>query len=150
MTGRVPDVVVEFIRAHTTMSLGTTGIQGEPQVADVYYTVGNDLSLYFVSSLNSRHSANIKRDNRIAATIFAPGNGWRDIRGVQIEGHCCRLTGSKSVAAYARYVAAFPYVLSDPTLVRALKKVEMYQLAPTWLRWIDNSLDFGDYLEFYL
>ena len=150
MTGQIPDEVIEFIREHTTMSLGTIGEQGEPQVADVYYAVGNDLGLYFVSSSKSRHTTNMSRDSRVAATIHNSGGDWQSIRGVQIQGHCTRLTGGSAIAAFARYAAAYPYVLSDPTLVRAFKKVEMYRMAPNWIRWIDNSRSFGDYQEFHL
>ena len=150
MNDRLPQELVEFVRANTAMSLGTVGSEGIPTVADVFYAVGPDMSLYFVSSPRSRHAANIQRDGRVAATIRAPETLWTRIQGVQVEGQCTPLVGTESAAAYARYVATFPYVLTHPTLLQALGKVVLYRLTPTWVRWIDNTRDFGDYREFVL
>jgi uncharacterized protein YhbP (UPF0306 family) len=142
--------VRRFVAEQHVLTLATLGSDGQPQATDVYYVQSDDLNLYFISIPGSRHAANIARDPRVAATIHADSARWRDIRGVQLEGVCARLSGAERAAAYARYTARFPFVLADAALARALQKVGMYRLAPHWLRWIDNSLGLGHNQEWVL
>jgi uncharacterized protein YhbP (UPF0306 family) len=142
--------VCAFLADHTTLSLATIGPDGEPQAADLYYAETGDLTLYFVSAANSRHAANVTHNPRVAATVHADSTGWRDIRGVQLEGTCTRVAGTERVKAWARYIAKFPFILTDPALARALQKVEMHRITPHWLRWIDNSVSLGHNQEWQM
>ncbi len=142
-----------FLADHTTLTLATIGPDGEPLAADLYYAETQDLALYFASVPGSRHAVNIDRDSRVAATVHAgstrpvlgrrQGGSWRDIRGVQLEGTCARVTGASRRRAWVCYTAKYPFVLTDAILTRALQKVDMYRITPHWLRWIDNSLGLG-------
>jgi len=98
--------------------LATVGPDGEPQAADLYYAETDDLTLYFISAAGSRHAANVARDPRVAATVHADSTHWRDIRGVQLEGTCARITGAERAKAWARYTAKFPFILTDVALTR--------------------------------
>ena len=151
MTGAVWETVRVFLDAHTTLTLATQGETGAPQAADLYYARLDDrLQLCFISTPSSRHVANIARDPRVACTVHAAASRWRDIRGVQIEGLCARLSGMPAAQAWRRYVARFPFVLADAALATALAKVDIHVITPTWLRWIDNSEQLGFRVELTL
>lgn len=137
-----------FLAAHKVLSLASVGPDGEPQAADVYYACPNDLVLYFVSAASSRHAGNIARDPRVAGTVHADSQGWRDIRGVQLEGTCIRLRGRERAKGWVCYLNRFPFILADPALFAALKKVNIYRITPRWLRWIDNSIALGHHVEY--
>jgi uncharacterized protein YhbP (UPF0306 family) len=136
-----------FLAAHNTMTLATVGPDGAPHATDVYYAETGDLELFFVSIPGSRHARNLTHDPRIAATIHADSTRWRDIRGVQVEGVCRRVTAEERVLAWARYTARFSFVLADAALAGALQKVDMVRVTPHWLRWIDNTAGLGHNLE---
>ncbi len=145
---RIFEVCAETIQKgqladHTTLTLATVGPDGEPQAADLYYAETDDLTLYFVSATDSRHAANVARDPRVAVTIHATSAHWREIRGLQMEGLCHRVTGGERTRAWARYTAKFPFVLTDPALFRALSRAALYRITPHWLRWIDNRAGLG-------
>jgi uncharacterized protein YhbP (UPF0306 family) len=153
------DAVRAFLGDHTTLALATLGNAGEPQSADLYYalldgssasSMRDGLRLCFISTRASRHAANIERDPRIACTIHAAATHWRDIRGVQMEGTCARLSGADSTLAWTRYVARFRFVLTDALLGAALATVAIYGITPHWLRWIDNSVRLGHQVEYQL
>ncbi len=139
-----------FLADHTTMTLATVGPDGTPHATDVYYAETGDLELYFVSIPGSRHARNLAYDPRIAATVHADSTRWRDIRGVQLEGACSRVTDEERVSAWARYAAKFSFMLADTALAGALQKVDMYRVPPHWLRWIDNTMGLGHNLEWEL
>ncbi len=139
-----------FLAKHNTMTLATVGPDGAPHATDVYYAETHNLELYFVSIPGSRHARNLAPDSRVAAAIHADSTRWRDIRGVQLEGACSRVTAEERVAAWACYAAKFSIMLADAALAGALQKVDMYHVVPHWLRWIDNTTGLGHNLEWRL
>jgi uncharacterized protein YhbP (UPF0306 family) len=139
-----------FLAERRTLSLATLGPDGSPQAANLYYVATGDLILYFISIPGSRHAENIARDPRVAATVHADPTGWRDIRGLQLEGTAGRVTGGQRTEAWAHYTAKFPFVLADVALARALRKVSLYCITPQWLRWIDNAAGLGHNQEWAL
>lgn len=140
-------VVRAFLGERYTLTLATIGPDGHPQAADVYYAETDDLILYFISIPGSRHATNIARDPHVAATIHADTTRWRDIRGVQLEGICLRVTGVERARAWALYTAKYPFVVADAALARAVQKVSLYRITPRWLHWIDNASGLGHNLE---
>ena len=137
-----------FLDAHHMLTLATVGAQGEPQAADLYYAMAEGMQMCFISASSSRHSANIGRDGRVACTIHAVSTRWRDIRGIQLEGTCARMTALEEACAWSHYIARFPFVISDSLLRAALDGVTIYRITPCWLRWIDNSIGLGHKVEY--
>ncbi|MCL4299689.1 MAG: pyridoxamine 5'-phosphate oxidase family protein [Anaerolineae bacterium] len=133
----------QFLAAHTTLTLATLAEDGRPQAAPLFYAEMDDLSLIFISEQRVRHSQNVARDRRVAAAIYADGQQWQTIRGVQIEGVCTALSGQAAQAAQAVYLAKYPFIAADLLLARLFQKVTFYKISPAWLRLIDNSRGFG-------
>jgi uncharacterized protein YhbP (UPF0306 family) len=159
----VADDALAQVRAllarRNTLTLATLGLEGDPQAADLYYAETDGLTLYFVSVPGSRHALNIARNPRVAVTIHADSERWRDIRGVQLEGTCAPVDGAERAGAWARYTAKFPFVLADAALLapgaqaqvaRALGQVSIYRITPHWLRWIDNAVGLGHNQEWLM
>ena len=144
--------VKAFLDAHSTMTVATVGSAGEPQAAAVFYAVDGHLNLYFLSSPSSRHSQNLQRDARVAATIHADGQAWQAIRGVQIKGSVELVEDVAMLAQAARiYAGRYDFVrglLDDgcdgPVVLRGpVASSRFYVLRPAWIRLIDNTLGFG-------
>jgi uncharacterized protein YhbP (UPF0306 family) len=149
--------LLDFLRRHDTMTLATTGPGGEPQAAAVFYAADEQLNLYFLSDPSSRHGRNLKRSSRVAATVQADGQAWREIRGLQIEGTARETAGSRETARAAGvYVLRFEFMrdifdnrgaiseaVSSTALRDALAGTRLHILQPSWIRLIDNTAGFG-------
>jgi uncharacterized protein YhbP (UPF0306 family)/ADP-ribose pyrophosphatase YjhB (NUDIX family) len=135
--------VKQFLATHTTLTLATLAADGHPQAAPLFYAEMDDLSLIFVSEQKVRHSQNVARDNRVAVTIYADGQQWQTIRGLQLEGTCTAVSGEAAEAARAAYLTKYPFIAADPLLAGMLQRITFYKISPTWLRLIDNSQGFG-------
>jgi uncharacterized protein YhbP (UPF0306 family) len=133
----------QFLAGHTTLTLATLAEDGRPQAAPLFYAEMDDLSLIFISEQRVRHSQNIARDSRVAVTIYADGQQWQTIRGVQGEGHCAALAGAAVETARAVYLAKYPFISENSLLAGLLERVTFYKISPTWLRLLDNSQGFG-------
>ena len=143
-----PTRLKQFLAGHTTLTLATLAEDGRPQAAPLFYAEMADLSLIFISEQKVRHSQNVARDSRIAATIYADGQQWQTIRGLQLEGTCVALSGNEAEAARAIYLAKYPFIAENKFLAGMLERVTFYKISPTWLRLIDNSRGFGYKEEF--
>lgn len=137
--------VLSYLRNHRVVTLAT-GAGGDPWAAAVFY-VSDGFRLYFLSSPTSRHSLNLAKDQRVAATIQEDYADWLEIKGVQLEGYAREIHGTEEQLARALYAEKFPVIgklaQAPAAIVKALAKVRWYQLVPQRLFFIDNSAGFG-------
>ena len=138
-------MIREFLDQHRTMTLAVVDADG-PWAADVYYVRTGSALCYF-SKPSSRHATALEADPRAAATIHAEADGWRDIRGVQMEGEVGEVPGGRErEMAIDAYLAKFPF--ARPLLAAdLLAKVRFYRFTPTRVLWIDNSEGLGNRTE---
>jgi len=52
------------------MVISTADISGKPWVSPVFFVYDSEYNLYWISSKNTRHSQNIRENNRIAIVVF--------------------------------------------------------------------------------
>jgi uncharacterized protein YhbP (UPF0306 family) len=142
--------VRQFLASHTTLTLATVAEDGQPQAASLFFAEMEDLSLIFISERKTRHGQNIQRDSRVAATIYADGQAWQSIQGVQLEGHCQALSGQAAKTARTVYLAKYPFIAKNKILAAMLNLVIFYRIEPAWIRLIDNSRGFGHKEELHL
>jgi len=135
--------IKQLLAGHTTLTLATVSAAGRPQAAPLFFAETDDLALIFISEPKVRHSQNIVHNSRVAVTIYADGQQWQTIRGLQIEGICSSLSGQAAQTARGIYLRKFPFIQQNKVLLVMLNTVTFYQITPTWIRLIDNSQGFG-------
>ena len=138
--------IAAFLDAHHVVSLATCGPAG-PHAATVFY-VRDGLALLWVSDPNSRHSAELAADPRVAATVAPDYFEFDDILGVQISGRAHAIADAAERAdAELKLQARYPSlkrISEGPRALReAYQRAEFYRLAPARLVLIDNSRGFG-------
>lgn len=146
MRADLPQRVRDYLASHHVATLATAGGEEGPWAAAVFY-VSDGCTLYFLSKPESRHCSNLKRDPRVAATVQADCNDWREIKGVQLEGTVSELAGEEEARARRLYADKYPFLGKPGTLpaaiVEALARVRWYRLDSARLYFIDNSVAFG-------
>ena len=143
--------VGRFLSEHRTMTLGTSGPDGTPAAAPLFYAHDEGLRLYYLSSPRSQHAANVAENGEVAVAVYGDDGDWREIRGVQMRGHARRVTAGGYARALRLYVAKFDFMegllRGDPSgiaeLLGPLARCRFYVVEPTWIRLIDNSVSFG-------
>jgi uncharacterized protein YhbP (UPF0306 family) len=144
--------LVELL-AVSTLTLATTGHNGHPHAAPVYFAaeaeIGEDnlplkqgaLRLYFFSDPLSQHAEDLAADPRAAAAVYPPCFDWQDIRGLQMRGLASKVTDEAQwERGWALYQAKFPFV---STLKEVVARSTLYVLLPSWIRLVDNRQGFG-------
>ena len=137
----VKDSTVSELLKLATMTLATTGAEGEAHAAAVYFAAGADLALYFFSAAESQHSQDLKRRPQAAAAIYPEVSGWQAIRGLQLRGQVALVPhGAEWQAAWELYAGKFPFVKGLKSIVASNA---LYAFTPRWLRLVDNRRGFG-------
>ena len=108
--------VIEYMDSFTTMTLASC-MEERPWAAAVFYA-RQGWDLVFFSSPASLHSGMFAANPRAAAAIQGDYKGWKEIKGLQMDGTVIRISGARAKAkATATYLRRYPFVkelLSDP------------------------------------
>ena len=141
MEGHGQRIELEELLAISTMTLATTGPDGEPHAAPVYFAADHKLLFYFFSDPQSLHGLDITRDPRAAAAFYPYCFDYQDIRGVQMRGLVRLLQpGDEWDAGWQLYQAKFPFVAD---LKAIIGRNRLYVFIPRWIRTVDNRRGFG-------
>jgi hypothetical protein len=139
------DLVAALLGEETTLSLATTGEDGQACMAPLFYIVDENLSLYWLSSESSLHSLNLAANPCAAATIYRSVESWKQIRGVQLRGTVSKMTEPKRRAVLIKSYCERFKLGRVPRL--ALRLSTLYSFQPDFIRYIDNARGFGSKFE---
>jgi len=149
-TEELENIITGYLDSFTTMTVACSG-EDLPWAAAVYYA-RQGLDLVFFSSPSSRHASLLEHNPEAAATIHGDYRGWKEIKGLQLEGRVERITSTVArTRALSAYVRRHPFVsefLSDPlsmgvAVARKVSRVELYVFQPRTIWYIDNEAGFG-------
>lgn len=149
------------LEAHATITLATSGSSpagsgSGPWAATVFYASDPGLNIYFVSDERTRHGRDMSAGSGVAGAINRDVDSWDDVLGLQVEGEASVLDGEARDRALALYLAKFPDVARlfeaprdehERVIAARLRSTAFWQLAPRWIRVVDNGQGFGWKLE---
>jgi uncharacterized protein YhbP (UPF0306 family) len=135
------ETVAQFLKGQSTLTLATVTAEGAPRATPLFYLAGEGLWLYWLSSASSEHSRSLKRNPQAAVSVYQPAVEWRQIRGVQMRGSVLVISARAGragiVEAYRRHFRLGRSL--EPVVLRST----VYGFQPEWVRYIDNSKQFG-------
>ena len=126
-------IVTRYMDSYAAMTLACS-LDDKPWAAAVYYA-RQGLDLIFFSSPTSRHATIFSQNPQAAATIHGDYREWREIKGLQMEGHIESVTTAPAKArAISIYLKRHPFVsefFSEPLSISAevakkMSKVQLY------------------------
>jgi uncharacterized protein len=135
-----------------TVTLATTGPDGRPWAATVFFASDADLTLYFVTDPRTRHGRDLAAGSLVAGAVQPDVHAWGCVLGVQLEGRAEVVAEAAREAALACYLGKFPDVQrlfdaprndGERLIGQRLRKTAFWALRPGYLRLIDNARGFG-------
>lgn len=139
---------IEELLQVSTLTLATTGPEGVPHAAPLYFVAtgrltdtAQPLRLYFFSDPNSRHGQHLAQRPQAAAALYPESDSWLTIRGLQMHGEVRPVEpGPEWEQAWAAYESKFPFVRDLQSVVA---RNTLYAFFPSWVRRVDNRQGFG-------
>ncbi len=124
-----------------------TAEKGRVWVCPVAFAYDNQMDIYFISNLRSRHIKNIARNNKVAVAIYTTDQKVKGHKaGVQLEGTATRVHGHSHIErAYYIYFRRLPeWDDADVSYFKA-KKAEwpLFKINTAKLFYFNNKL-FGE------
>lgn len=82
---KIGKLIVEYLEKARLMQIATSN-NTKPWICSVYFASDEFLNLYWISRPGTRHSLEIKENEKVAGTIVLPHTPGDDVRGIQFEG----------------------------------------------------------------
>ena len=90
-------LIAKYLKDATVMQLATS-VNNRPWACTVNFAADKDLNLYWMSSINRRHSKEILRNRRVAGAIVVSKAPHHKPQGIQFEGTAEVLTKKADIA----------------------------------------------------
>lgn len=119
--------LARFVRAVGHGVVATVRADGSPEAAVVGLAAADDLTLSFDTLGTSRKAMNLRRDGRVAVTV------WLGEVTLQLEGLADEPSGEALTALQATYFEAFP----EGRERQSWPDITWFRVRPTWLRLSD-------------
>ncbi len=142
---------LDLINSQHIMTLAVAGHE-QPWAAPVYYVYSSGC-FWFFSSPQSVHIYNAIPGGRAAAVLHSNSSGWKDIRGLQMEGIIEPATmDADSIKAFSKYILRFgfasellPEFIAHPSIrdFESAFRARWYRFIPGQAYFMDNSSTFG-------
>ena len=127
--------ICNFIKCNHLLTLCVNN-SSDLWCANCYYVFNsNEMSLFIMTSENSKHSQLMILNNNIVGTIAPQPKNIIDIKGIQFQGHIEKLINKDSEKAKNLYYTIFP---SAKFISAPIWKIKL-----TMIKMTDNSLSFG-------
>ena len=136
-----PEEQTAFFRKHRKAALATIDKKGFPHLVAMNF-FAKDGAFYMTSYGKAQKVVNIRRNPRVALMI-EEGNGYSELRGVMVRGHCEIVEGADAVrAAFAEMAQARGTTPSRPQAAgdSAPKRVVLKIIAEKITSWDHSKL----------
>ncbi len=142
--------ILSYIKQHNTVTIAT--LDATSLWATALFYANDGFTLYFLSDPKTRHGRNLVEHPSVAATINEDYHDWRSIKGIQLEGTACVVTGRiEKAKAMAMYLRKYPFVaefFGSPSKIGKgmfdkVSSTTLYKIVPTRILFIDNEKGFG-------
>lgn len=97
-------LIEDYLKEAKLMQVATSK-DNHPWVCSVYFAYDSSLNLYWISLPSTRHSKEIKNNNRVAGTIVLQHTPGDDVRGLQFEGTAKEIVNKKEIKLAMQYYA---------------------------------------------
>jgi general stress protein 26 len=132
--------ILNLMRRHNVMTLATVRPDGFPQATTVAYA-NEGFDLYFSCDNSSQKAKNIRKCEKVSATIDRDTRDWNKVKGLSLGGHAQLLKGkNEREHAYQVLLKKFPEMSSFPPSESAMAFV---RVRPTVISVLDYTQGFG-------
>lgn len=135
-----------LILSQKVMTLATPWKNGAWS-APVYYLYRNK-GFYFFSARDSRHIKGVEGSgDRVGASVFADGESFHDIRGIQMHGRIDKVKNhNEALSSALQYMKRFGIGFDGTEPLQFIKdrfRASFFRFSPERMRYMDNGVNIG-------
>lgn len=127
--------VVTFLGEHHLMTLATA-CDNVPHTSNMFYHFDHEtLCFIFTSKDETKHVADVTKNNKVAFNVALETKNVAKIQGLQMTGHMRRPIGEELKAMKKLYLKAFPFAV--------VMDLDIWVIDLESYKFTDNTLGFG-------
>lgn len=133
----------EFLNSHFQMTIGTYA--SFPWTATVYYSVDQDMNIYFLSNPETLHCKQLEKNPKVSvAVVDSPQKSSSLKKGIQIYGKAKRISGANKIR-YALDLWKKTLDVTSPLytyegMMKKAIKGRMYKVTPIKIKFFNEAL----------
>ena len=132
--------ILNLMRRNNIMTLATVRPDGFPQATTVAYA-NEGLDLYFACASASQKAKNLRKSDKVSATIGRDSRDWNKIKGLSVGGRAQLLKGKREREhAFEMLAKKFPEMAAFPPSDPAMAFVRVH---PAVISMLDYTQGFG-------
>lgn len=127
---------MEFLRSQEIAVVATVGANGEPMAATVYFLVDDQFHFFFLTKTFARKHENLAKNKTIALVIGTENHPVT----AQVQGTAEKLSDPLFGEWLQKFIQSFSkneFVAPLFQLAPEKNDIVIYQVTPTWIRWLD-------------
>jgi len=144
---RLRKSIIRILRDSGLCSMATLDPRNRPHINTAYFCYRglDDLEIFFLSDIKSRHCRNLSRNPSMAMTIFRTNQPWDSPgRGLQLFGSCSQTEGKLAERVYAKRFPSYARWMSstkkdEKKLAEQLRSYRFYRFLPRQLKVLDEA-----------
>ncbi len=144
MNKKLRNLIEDYLKEAKLMQLATS-VNDQPWACSVWFAADEDLNIFWVSSTTRRHSGEILKNKKVAATIVLPHTPADPPRGLQLQGVAEVIDNKaeidKAISVYKDRI--FPVETIRDLMNDKEKPHKFYRIKPTQFVLFD-AVNFGD------
>lgn len=114
-----------------------------PNVCSVYFTLHDEMTLCFITNLNSRHAKLLGKTDAASVAIYDSSQPWANPKiGIQMIGNCKQASVAESLKVRLSYAERFPANIEDTTtkkmVTRTMDGLRFFLFTPTEIKILDE------------
>lgn len=135
--------IFEFLQSHFQMVVST--YSSYPWTATLYYSVDQDMNIYFLSSPETIHCRQIEKNPKVSvAVVDSPQRPASLKKGIQIYGKAKRISGANKIR-YALELWKKTLDVTSPLytyegMMKKAIKGRMYKITPKRIKFFNEAL----------
>lgn len=142
----IRDAVARLLDTHSVLTMATLHA-GRPHAVSLIYA-NDDLSLYWLSSPDSRHSLALQDSPAVSITIARQYTDFQEICGLQMRGDAWCVTDKKEIergvtCLSVRYPFLKQFQSGAAHLMKQFDAASVYRFDANEITLIDNGRGFG-------
>ncbi|MFL0269000.1 pyridoxamine 5'-phosphate oxidase family protein [Candidatus Clostridium radicumherbarum] len=144
------ETMSSYLKQHSILTLSTIGTNGTPALDTVDYMWTGE-KLFFFTDIRSRKAANMKNNPSIVAIVAEKDTEFFSAKSVEIYGTSRICEDPAKINAYMQnFMARRPQFASQQPNPEMQKNMVVYEVIPTKLRMLDNTIAPGNIDELEL
>jgi len=127
--------IVDFFEEHHVLTLATS-VDNQVYCSNCFYVyLESENAFVFSSDEDTKHIQDVRKNNKVAASIVLETKTIGKIQGVQLLGELTEPNENNQKIARKAYLKAFPYAI--------LKNTKLWIFNLSYIKMTDNRLGFG-------